>query len=194
MAEQFMSPRSFTYSGGALTPYRERSLSEAPSSVSMGTEPTVSYSAPQQGGGFWAGLDRLAGAILPVVEAANAFKQGYQTGYPLPGRGTQDSRMAGDRFIFQVLEDMRQRNESSAERAREEREAARKEETRNQLILAGVESGKIDIKDALKILGGDLTQIPGITEADKSKAGSSDVYTDDILDNEPEAWGGTPRR
>jgi len=160
----------------------------------MGTEPTASYSAPQQGGGFWAGLDRLAGAILPVVEAASAFKQGYQTGFPLPGRGPQDSRMAGDRFIFQVLEDMRQRNESAANRARQERESARKEEARNQLILAGVESGKIDIKDALKILGGGLYQMPDIKESDEGDTRRSDVYTDDILDNEPEAWGGTPRR
>jgi hypothetical protein len=193
MAEQYMSPRSNTYSGGDLVPYRERSDFGAPTGVSIGSEPSVSQSSPRNGG-FWAGLDRLAGAILPIVEAANAFKQGYQTGYPLPGREVGDNRMAGDRFIFQVLEDMRQRNESAAERARTDRETARKEEARNQLILAGVESGKIDIKDALKILGGEVTKAPNPQAGVGLEQPLPDVYTDDILDNEPGAWGGGPRR
>jgi|DEB0MinimDraft_10_1074344.scaffolds.fasta_scaffold175330_1 hypothetical protein len=193
MAEQFMSPRSYTYSGGDLVPYRDRPSLETPTSVSIGTEPSIGQ-APTQNGGFWTGLDRLAGAILPIVEAANAFKQGYQTGYPLPGRGVGDNRMAGDRFIFQVLEDMRQRNESAAERARTDRETARKEEARNRLILAGVESGKIDIKDALKILGGEVTKAPNSESGIGLEPPMSDVYTDDILDNEPEAWGAGSRR
>jgi len=207
MAEVFMSPRSSVYSGGDLVPYRERPDGGAGTGVAIGTQPgATTSSAPvgstaQRGGGFWSAVDRFAGAINPLVEAAVAFKQGYQTGLPLPGRSPNDSRMAGDAFVFKILEDMRARNEASADRARTEREAARKEEARNRLILAGVESGKIDIKDALKVLGGGLTQIPGVESSGQPQTAptetaprQTDVYTDDILDNEPEAWGGRPRR
>ncbi len=213
MAEVFMSPRSYTYSGGDLIPYRERPDVGVGTGISIGTEPTAPTSigsvTPEgrRGGGFWSAIDRFAGAINPIVEAAVAFKQGYQTGLPLPGRGPNDSRMAGDTFIFKILEDMRARNEASAERARMEREESRKAEARNQLILAGVESGKIDIKDALKILGGGLETLPGVetpsqtqtpptpsATAPQSAPRQTDVYNDGILDNEPEAWGGRPRR
>ena len=60
--------------------------------------------------------------------------------------------MAGDRFIFQVLEDMRARNEASEERARQEREQARQSDMRQRLILAGVEKGDISLSDALKAI------------------------------------------
>ena len=182
MAEPLLSPRSNVYSGGDLVP----------TGVAIGTEPGAVVPS-QQGGGFLAGLNRFAGAIAPIVEAAAAFKQGYQTGLPLPGRSSSDSRMSGDRFIFQVLEDMRQRNEAAADRARTEREAARKEEARNQVILAGIQAGKIDPKEALKILGGELTGAVKPQSDIDLDSPRSDVYTDDILDNEPEAWGGRPR-
>jgi hypothetical protein len=158
----------------------------------IGTQPSAA--APSEaGGGFLGGLNRFAGAIAPIVEAAAAFKQGYQTGFPLPGRSPGDTRMGGDRFIFQVLEDMRQRNEAAADRARSDREAARKEEARNQVILEGIKAGKIDPKEALKILGGELTGATKPQSGIGLDSPRSDVYTDDILDNEPEAWGGQPR-
>lgn len=206
MADPFMAPRSSVYSGGDLIPYRERSDAGMGTGIAAGTEPGgIPFNTPvgsnsQRGGGFWSAVDRFAGAITPIVEAAAAFKQGYQSGLPLPGRDPYGSRMANDRFIFEILENMRTRSEASADRARQEREAARKEEARNRLILAGVESGKIDIKDALKVLGGDLMQLPGVEspEAQTAPTGTAprqtDVYNDDILDNEPEAWGGQPRR
>ena len=155
----------------------------------IGTQPSAA--APSEaGGGFLGGLNRFAGAIAPIVEAAAAFKQGYQTGFPLPGRSPGDTRMGGDRFIFQVLEDMRQRNEAAADRARSDREAARKEEARNQVILEGIKAGKIDPKEALKILGGELTGATKTQSGIGLDSPRSDVYTDDILDNEPGAWGG----
>lgn len=138
MAGPLLAPRSYDYSG-EVDPRDTR-----PTGVSMGSE-------PRQGGGFLSGLNELAGNLAPLVEAAVAFKRGYQ-GYPLPGRGVDDSRMAGDRLIFQVLEDMRTRNEAAEERAREERERARQSGMREKLILAGVEKGDISLSDALKAL------------------------------------------
>ena len=193
MAEQFMSPRSYTYSGGELNPYRERLPVDSPTAVAYGTEPIPGSSTQSRSGGFWEGLNRAAGSIAPIIEAAAAFKRGYQGGYPLPGRGVGDSRMAGDRFIFQVLEDMRQRNEAAAQRARVDREAARTEEARNQVILEGIRAGKIDPKEALKILGGEMTGATKTQSGIGLDSPRSDVYTDDILDNEPGAWGGQPR-
>ncbi len=133
-----MAPRSYDYAGEADP------RDAGATGVAMGT-------APRRDGGFLSGLNEIAGKLAPLVEAAVAFKQGYQ-GYPLPGRGAADSRMAGDRFIFQVLEDMRARNEASEERARQEREAARQSDMRQRLILAGVEKGDISLADALKAI------------------------------------------
>jgi len=86
------------------------------------------------------------------------------------------------------------------EQLEEQEPIASQEEARNRLILAGVEAGKIDIKDALKILGGELNKIPGLesqtvpsTSPTQTAPRQTDVYNDDILDNEPEAWGGRPR-
>lgn len=190
-----MSPRSYTYSGGDLNPYRERPSYGNMSSVAYGTEPTATLPTQpaQRSGGFWEGLNRVAGAIAPIAEAAAAFKRGYQGGFPLPGRSPNDSRMAGDRFIFQILEDMRQRNEAAAERARADRQSSRQEDARTKVILAGIESGQIDPKEALKILGGGLTPKATPESGVGLPAPQSSVYTDDILDNEPEAWGGRPR-
>ena len=138
MVGPLMAPRSYDYSGEA-DPRDVR-----PVGVSMG-------SAAPQGGGFLAKLNEIAGKVAPIVDAAVAFQRGYQ-GYPLPGRGVNDSRMAGDRFIFEVLEDMRGRNEAAEERARQEREASRKSDMRQRLILAGVEKGDISLSDALKAI------------------------------------------
>lgn len=137
MAAPLMAPRSYDYSG-------EADPRDMPNGVSIG-------STPNQGGGFLSGLNDIAGKLAPLVEAAVAFKRGYQ-GYPLPGRDAADPRMAGDRFIFQVLEDMRARNEASEERARQEREDARQYDMRQRLILAGVEKGDISLSDALKAI------------------------------------------
>lgn len=136
-----MAPRSYDYSGEA-DPRDSRAYG-----VSMES------SAPQgsSGPGFLGTINEIAGKLAPIVEAAVAFKQGYQ-GYPLPGRDASDPRMAGDRFIFQVLEDMRARNEESEERARMERESARESDMRQRLILAGVEKGDISWKEALEAL------------------------------------------
>ena len=141
MAAPLMAPRSYDYSGEA-DPRDARAYG-----VSMGSEPVQADSNL----GFLGRLNDIAGKLAPIVEAAVAFKQGYQ-GYPLPGRGVDDPRMAGDRFIFQVLEDMRARNEQSEERARIERESARESDLRQRLILAGVEKGDISWKEALEAL------------------------------------------
>ena len=151
MAETYMSPRSSVYSGGDLVPYRERSdfgsVPSSPSSFALGTEPAAS--SPSRQGGFLAGLERFAGTVAPFVEAAVAFKRGYNTGLPLPGR-YGGSRMAGQEFIFQVLEDMRARNDIAAERAREERETARKQDLLNQIALKAYENKEISLSDLMK--------------------------------------------
>ena len=165
MAETYMSPRSSVYSGGDLVPYRERSdfgsVPASPSSFALGTEPAAS--SPSRQGGFLAGLERFAGTVAPFVEAAVAFKRGYNTGLPLPGR-YGGSRMAGQEFIFQVLEDMRARNDIAAERAREERETARKQDLLNQIALKAYENKEISLEDLMKgIESGGLADL-GSTE------------------------------
>lgn len=155
MAEPFMSPRSYTYSGGDLAPYRERPDFGSAPGVAMGTEPQVT-ATPQGGGGFLAGLERFAGAINPIVEAAVAFKRGYDTGLPLPGR-FGGNRMAGQEFIFQALEDMRARNERASQEARRERETARQRDLKTQVLLKAYEDKEISLQDLIKgIESGDL--------------------------------------
>ena len=143
MAGPLMAPRSYDYSG------------EADPRDSRGFGVSMESAAPQggSGGDFFSKINDIAGKLAPFVEAAVAFKRGYQ-GYPLPGRGVDDSRMAGDRLIFEVLENMRTRNEQAEERARQERESARKSGMREKLILAGVEKGLYSIEDALKAIEG----------------------------------------
>jgi len=150
MAGPLMAPRSYDYSG------------EADPRDSRGFGVSMESAAPQ--GGFLSKLNEFAGKLAPFVEAAVAFKRGYQ-GYPLPGRGVDDSRMAGDRLIFEVLENMRTRNEQAEERARQERESSRKSGMREKLILAGVEKGLYSIEDALKAI--DSGAMPSEKQEDK---------------------------
>lgn len=166
MAELYMSPRSRTYSGGDLIPYQERAAyggtyaPEAATGIAIGTEPPAApqSSAPTASGnrgGFMAGLSDLAARLAPYVEAAVAFKQGYQTGQ-LP----RQRYFAGQRPIENVIADLRQRNEAASEQARVERENVRKENLRSQLITAAVTSGKLSPADALKALEtGDLSVV-----------------------------------
>jgi hypothetical protein len=143
MAGPLMAPRSYDYSG------------EADPRDSRGFGVSMESAAPQ--GGFLSKLNEFAGKLAPFVEAAVAFKRGYQ-GYPLPGRGVDDSRMAGDRYIFEILKDMRTRNEQAEERAREEREAARKSGLREKIILSAMEQKLISPQEALRRLEtGDVT-------------------------------------
>jgi hypothetical protein len=110
-----------------------------------------------------AGLERFAGAINPIVEAAVAFKRGYDTGLPLPGR-FGGNRMAGQEFIFQALEDLRARNERASEEAREERESARQRDLKTQVLLKAYENKEISLEDLMKgIETGDLSGL-GSTE------------------------------
>lgn len=175
MAGPLMAPRSYDYSG-EVDPrdLRRMGIAEGPaasrsvpaSDVSMGTE------APRTGGGFLSRLNELAGNLVPIVDAAVAFKRGYE-GYPLPGRSVDDSRMAGDRFIFEVLEDMRARNEASEERARAEREQARQADLQQRLILAGVEKGDISLTDALKAIQSGQFEFPAPKDKLPSQAPAS---------------------
>jgi len=148
MAEPFMSPRSLVYSGGDLNPYRERTDFGSAPGVAMGTEPQAAPT-PQGGGGFLAGLERFAGAINPIVEAAVAFKRGYDTGLPLPGR-FGGNRMAGQELIFQALEDMRARNERASDEDRRERKTARQRDLKAQVLLMAYENKEISLEDLMK--------------------------------------------
>jgi hypothetical protein len=159
MAEPFMSPRSYTYSGGELSPFRERVEVGSAPGVAAGTEPVSTQATG--GGGFLAGLERFAGTIAPFVEAAVAFKRGYDTGMPVatPGR-FGGSRMGGQELIFQVLEDMRERNEAAARQARSERESIRQKDIANQVLLRLHENKEISTEDLIKGLQtGDLSVI-----------------------------------
>ena len=165
MAELYMSPRSYTYSGGDLTPYRSRADFEGAPGVAMGTEPVgmpapapaAGFEAPRRSGGFLEGLDRVAGALLPFANAALAFKRGYNTGLPLPGTYGGGNRMAGQELMFTVLQDMRERNERAAEQARADREAARERDLRNQILLKAYEKKKVTLDQLLRgIDSGDL--------------------------------------
>lgn len=167
MADLYMSPRSYTYSGGDLIPYRERpsadyvSAEQSPVGVALGTEPTEVSQTPaptSQGvggksGGFLGGLGEVISKLTPLVEAAVAFRRGYQTGQ-VPG----NYRLAGAEPIAAVYADMRRRNEEAAQQARTDRENVRKENLRQQLIMAAMRSGKVSLQDALQALEtGDLS-------------------------------------
>lgn len=167
MAELYMSPRSYTYSGGELIPYRSRSDFEAAPSIAIGTEPAAAViPAPasatdvgtsRQRGGFLEGLDRFAGTLLPFANAALAFKRGYDTGLPLPGAYGGNNRMAGQELMFTVLQDMRERNERAAEQARMDREDARERDLRNQILLKAYEKKEVTLDQLLRgIESGDL--------------------------------------
>lgn len=153
-----MAPRSYAYSGGERIPYMPSQRSEIEAAMeSIASDPRevpsygVSLESEPRGGGILRTINDIAGALLPIVDVARSFKAGYQ-GFPLPGREPDDARMAGDRLIFQVYQDMLARNEKEAERAREEREAASQKDLQRQLILEGVRANKIPFEEALKAL------------------------------------------
>lgn len=143
-------------------PYEPFKPAEDPREVpgygfSAGTEPASS------GGGLLGAIDKVAGLIAPILERAVAYKRGGFPGYNFPGR-EGGSRMGGDYFI-QYLDQMRQRNEMEAERARQEREAARKSDMRQQIILEGLKAGKFTYEDALKALESDEFKLGAPAEA-----------------------------
>lgn len=153
------SPRSYAYSGGERVPYFFPQRSEVETAMEGITAdprevPAYGVSArtsPQGGNGFLRTINDIAGALLPIAETALAFKRGYQ-GFPLPGRSPNDSRMAGDGLIFQVYQQMLDRNEREAARAREEREASRQRDLQNQIIMEGLRTDKIPFEKALEAL------------------------------------------
>jgi hypothetical protein len=118
---------------------------------------SASSTPASAGGGFLKTVNDIAGALLPILDVARSFKAGYQ-GLPLPGRNPDDARMAGDRFMFEIYQNMLERNERESERAREERKAAGEEDFRRQLILKGVEKGEIPLDKALEALKGEKIQ------------------------------------
>jgi len=160
MNSPYMSPRSYAYSGGERVPYMSPQQSEvevAMQGVNADPREVPAYGVSREssprgaGGGFLKAVNDVAGALLPIVDVARSFKAGYQ-GLPLPGRNPNDSRMAGDKLIFQVYQDMLARNEREAERARQEREVASQRDLERQIILEGVRSDKIPFEEALKAL------------------------------------------
>lgn len=140
MAEVYMAPRSYAYSGGDL------------SDVAMGTAPAT-QSQPQ-GGGFLAGLERFAGAVLPIAEAAVAFQQGRKGQLPLPGRSPNQRPLAGQLFMYKVLEDMRARSDAAAERARSDRERARQQDLQNQILLKAYENKELSLDEVMRRIQG----------------------------------------
>jgi hypothetical protein len=113
---------------------------------------------PEKPEGFLSTVGKVAGVVAPILEAAAAFKRGYQSGLPLPGASSP--RMAGDAFMLQVLQDMRQRNEAAAERSRGEREEARKSDLRTKVLMEAYRNKEISLEDLMKNLGaGELTSI-----------------------------------
>lgn len=157
-----MAPRTYAYSGGERVPYlmpRQSEMEAAVRGIVSDPREVPAYgvsmaSTPQGaggGGGFLKAINDVAGALIPFVDVARSFKAGYQ-GLPLPGRSAEDSRMAGDKLIYQVYQDMLARNEQEAERARKEREQAGQRDLERQLILEGVRGNKISFEDALKAL------------------------------------------
>ena len=153
-----MAPRSYAYSGGERVPYFSPQRSEVENAMgAITSDPRevpaygVSMESAPRGGGFLRTINDIAGALLPLADVALSFKRGYE-GFPLPGRGAQDARMAGDSLIFKVYEQMMKRNEQEAIQARQDREAASQKDLQRQIILEGVRSNKIPFEDALKAL------------------------------------------
>jgi hypothetical protein len=156
-----MAPRSYAYSGGERVPYFSPQRSEVENA--MGAITSDPREVPTTGvlygvcpswwrwRRFLRTINDIAGALLPLADVALSFKRGYE-GFPLPGRGAQDARMAGDALIFKVYEQMMKRNEQEAIQARQDREAANQKDLERQIILEGVRSNKIPFEDALKAL------------------------------------------
>lgn len=172
------SPRSYAYSGGERVPYMFPQRSEmeqaAQNIVSDPREvPAYGFSRAStpvgvgQDNGFFGTINKVASALQPFLDAAVAFKRGYQ-GFPLPGRNPDSFRMGGDALIFKVYEDMLKRNERESELARQEREKTRAADLQERLILEGVKKGDISWKDALEEInrrktpygGSDVLQAP----------------------------------
>lgn len=151
-----MAPRSYAYSGGERVPTY---------GVAMGTEPQSSGGGGF--GGFLRSINDIAGALTPLVDAARSFKAGYQ-GLPLPGRSPSDSRMAGDSLIFQVYQQMLDRNEREAAQARQDRENARQRDFQNQIIMEGLRKDKIPFEKALEALKSGEFDLGALTSAELS--------------------------
>lgn len=167
MAEPFMSPRSLAYATGERIPYMARPSVEGPSGLAIGTVPEAAATQTPQSrngfGGFLQAVDRFAGALAPIAEAAAAFQQARSGRVPLPARGGSGPAMSGQLFMLKVLEDMRERNEREAEMARSDREKARRDSAAQAIVLEGVKAGKIPYEDALKMLQRGIGEEPVIT-------------------------------
>ena len=61
--------------------------------------------------------------------------------------------MAGQEFMFRVLEDMRNRNEAASEQARIDRENARKDSLKSQILIKAYENKEISLEDLMRQLG-----------------------------------------
>ena len=110
-------------------------------------------------------INDIAGALTPLVDVARSFKAGYQ-GLPLPGRSPSDSRMAGDSLIFQVYQQMLDRNEREAAQARQDRETARQRDFQNQIIMEGLRKDKIPFEKALEALKSGEFDLGALTSAE----------------------------
>ena len=100
-----------------------------------------------QGQSFIEKLDNIAGDVLPYLEAAAAFKRGYQGGGQI--RFGND-RMQG--MLLEQLEKSRERNETAVREAKREEAARRSQDRTDKAVESLLKGGKISEEDYFKYM------------------------------------------
>jgi hypothetical protein len=116
-----------------------------------------------QGQSFIEKLDNIAGDVLPYLEAAAAFKRGYQGGGQI--RFGND-RMQG--MLLEQLEKSRERNETAVREAKREEAARRSQDRTDKAVESLLKGGKISEEDYFKYMQEGLMPTFGSPEVDVS--------------------------
>ncbi len=116
-----------------------------------------------QGQSFIEKLDNIAGDVLPYLEAAAAFKRGYQGGGQM--RFGND-RMQG--MLLEQLEKSRERNETAVREAKREEAARRSQSRTDKAVESLLKGGKISEEDYFRYMQEGLMPTFGSPEVDKA--------------------------
>ena len=116
-----------------------------------------------QGQSFIEKLDNIAGDVLPYLEAAAAFKRGYQGGGQM--RFGND-RMQG--MLLEQLEKSRERNETAVREAKREEAARRSQSRTDKAVESLLKGGKISEEDYFRYMQEGLMPTFGSPEVDVS--------------------------
>jgi hypothetical protein len=131
-----------------------------------------------QGQSFIEKLDNIAGDVLPYIEAAAAFKRGYQGGGPM--------RFGNDRMqemLLKELEKSRERNETAVREAKKEEALRRSQSRTDKAVESLLKGGKISEEDYFRYMQEGLMPTFGSPELDVS-----DDYVSDPDSPNPQSF------